>query len=83
MIEAARVELSTDVHRPAGVGPEVANVAQRDAAARPAGAWRLHTPPQVIEATNIVKETQILLLEEARLTLVLLEALLSLGLRQF
>ena len=83
MVEAARVKLRADVHRPTGVRPKVADVAQRDAAARRAGAWWLHTPPQVIEATNIVKETQILLLEEVGLTLVLLEALLTLGLRQF
>ena len=81
MIEAARVELSADVHRPAGVGPEVANVAQRDAAARRARARRFDTFPQIIKATDIIKETQVLLLKET-LALLLLCVLLGLGFRQ-
>ena len=81
MIVAARVELCTYVHRPARVGSEIANVPQRDAAARSARALWLDTPPQVVETANIIKEAQILLLEEA-LALLLLCALLTFGLRQ-
>ena len=80
MVEATGVEFCAYILGPTRVCSVVADVAQRDAPARSAGARRFHTSAQVVQTANVVEEPQILLLKEGGLPLLL--SLLALGLRQ-